>query len=86
MQRDIWLVTERNTIKKLEGEWRIMESIGIVGKCADVLVTHQVEQFLKNLDGFTLIYFTHSEDNKLYIVDSERLKRLTEEKNNDREY
>ena len=50
------------------------ESIGVIGKCNDILVTRQIEAFLKELDGFKLIYFTHSSDHRLYIVDGERFK------------
>lgn len=53
------------------------ESIGIIGRC-DPLVAREIEEFLKKIKGFRLIYFTHSPDHKLYIVDSERIKELTE--------
>jgi len=53
------------------------QSIGIIGKCEDPLVTKEIEIFLKQLPGFRLIYFTHDETHRLYIVNGDRLKRLT---------
>jgi len=52
------------------------ESIGVIGKCEDPIVTRRIEAFLKELEGFELIYITHSSRHKLYIVDNDRLKRL----------
>jgi len=54
------------------------ESIGVIGRCDDPLVAKEIEIFLSRVKGFRLIFFTHSPQHKLYIIDSERLKRLEE--------
>ena len=54
----------------------MVESIGLIGKCEDPLIAKEIELFLKRLKGFKLIYFTHSSNHKLYIVNSDRLNKL----------
>jgi len=51
-------------------------SVGCILKCDDTLVVNTIEHFLRNLDGATVIYFTRNDDHKLYIVDSERARRV----------
>jgi len=51
-------------------------SIGAICKVDDQLVANQIEHFLNNLDGCTVIYFTRNNEHRLYIVDSERAKKI----------
>ena len=51
-------------------------SVGIIVKCDDPLVVSQIDNFLRFLDGAKIIYFTRSEDKKLYVIDSDRLKNV----------
>lgn len=51
-------------------------SVGAIVKADDTLVVNQIEHFLRNLDGATVIYFTRNEEHRLYIVDSERANKI----------
>ena len=57
------------------------KSIGFIGTVEDELVAGQIEFFLRNLEGFELVYFTHSKSPDLYIVKKERLDKLMEDRN-----
>lgn len=52
------------------------ESIGIIGRCDDPLVAKEIELFLRELEGFRLIYFTHDPKHKLYVVNETRINEV----------
>lgn len=58
-------------------------SVGTILKCEDQLVANQIEQFLQRLDGCKVIYFTRNTTHQLYVVDSERAKRMFTGGNNE---
>ena len=51
-------------------------SVGTIIKCEDQLVADEIEHLLRNHEGCQVIYFTRNDTHNLYVVSSERAKRV----------
>lgn len=56
---------------------KMPESMAFILRIEDPLLGRQIESFLSKLKGCRIVYITHSKNNRLYVIDSERLKQAT---------